>query len=162
MAVSVAGDINLIYQFEVVGADGSAAVEVKASGLTTATGTYQFVENHFTVGEVGLPLVIDESLDFVGSWQVNGTYLFPTNVPITVSMLVSGESEINGGFGSYSASIDPIFSVDSSSGYQLVFSPGIGNVPGTIPEPSTWAMILIGFAGLGFAGYRRSWAPTAA
>jgi hypothetical protein len=27
---------------------------------------------------------------------------------------------------------------------------------GTIPEPSTWAMMLIGFAGLGFAGYRAS------
>jgi hypothetical protein len=29
-------------------------------------------------------------------------------------------------------------------------------VSGTaVPEPSTWAMILVGFAGLGFAGYRR-------
>jgi PEP-CTERM motif len=27
--------------------------------------------------------------------------------------------------------------------------------PGT-PEPSTWAMMLLGFAGLGFAGYRRA------
>jgi hypothetical protein len=26
--------------------------------------------------------------------------------------------------------------------------------PGTVPEPPTWAMLLIGFAGLGFAGYR--------
>jgi PEP-CTERM motif len=26
----------------------------------------------------------------------------------------------------------------------------------TVPEPSTWAMMLIGFAGLGFAGYRRT------
>jgi hypothetical protein len=25
-----------------------------------------------------------------------------------------------------------------------------------VPEPSTWAMMLVGFAGLGFAGYRRS------
>jgi hypothetical protein len=25
-----------------------------------------------------------------------------------------------------------------------------------VPEPSTWAMMLAGFAGLGFAGYRRS------
>jgi PEP-CTERM motif len=27
---------------------------------------------------------------------------------------------------------------------------------GTVPEPSTWAMMLIGFVGLGFAGYRRT------
>jgi hypothetical protein len=26
----------------------------------------------------------------------------------------------------------------------------------TVPEPSTWAMILLGFAGLGVAGYRRA------
>jgi hypothetical protein len=24
-----------------------------------------------------------------------------------------------------------------------------------VPEPSTWAMLLLGFAGLGYAGYRR-------
>jgi hypothetical protein len=24
------------------------------------------------------------------------------------------------------------------------------------PEPSTWAMMVLGFAGLGFAGYRKS------
>ncbi len=32
-----------------------------------------------------------------------------------------------------------------------------GNTIGfaTVPEPSTWAMMLLGFAGLGFAGYRR-------
>jgi hypothetical protein len=32
---------------------------------------------------------------------------------------------------------------------------GVIITPGT-PEPSTWAMMLIGFAGLGFAGYRAS------
>jgi hypothetical protein len=45
-----------------------------------------------------------------------------------------------------------------------------GEIPGTggislditdtlnvvVPEPSTWAMMLVGFAGLGFAGYRAS------
>ena len=30
-----------------------------------------------------------------------------------------------------------------------------GNTPGT-PEPSTWAMMLLGFAGLGFASYRKA------
>jgi PEP-CTERM motif len=31
-----------------------------------------------------------------------------------------------------------------------------GGVTVTVPEPSTWAMMVLGFAGLGFAGYRRS------
>jgi len=37
------------------------------------------------------------------------------------------------------------------------FIPGISIVPYTpsVPELSTWAMLLIGFAGIGFAGYRR-------
>jgi hypothetical protein len=26
----------------------------------------------------------------------------------------------------------------------------------TVPEPSTWAMMLVGFAGLGFVSYRAS------
>ena len=25
-----------------------------------------------------------------------------------------------------------------------------------VPEPSTWALMVLGFAGLGFAGYRRA------
>ena len=28
--------------------------------------------------------------------------------------------------------------------------------PGGVPEPSTWAMMALGFAGLGFAGWRKS------
>ena len=33
--------------------------------------------------------------------------------------------------------------------------------PSTVPEPSTWAMMLVGFAGLAFAGYRASRKRTA-
>jgi hypothetical protein len=29
-------------------------------------------------------------------------------------------------------------------------------VAASTPEPSTWAMMILGFAGLGFAGYRAS------
>jgi hypothetical protein len=32
----------------------------------------------------------------------------------------------------------------------------VGAAAGAVPEPSTWAMLLLGFAGLGFIGYRRS------
>ena len=31
-----------------------------------------------------------------------------------------------------------------------------GHTPGAVPEPSTWAMMLLGFAGLGFMAYRRT------
>ncbi len=30
-----------------------------------------------------------------------------------------------------------------------------GAIPNGVPEPSTWAMMLMGFAGLAAAGYRR-------
>jgi PEP-CTERM motif len=41
----------------------------------------------------------------------------------------------------------------------------VGGKTGTIvgtPEPSTWAMMLLGFAGLGFAGYRKARSARAA
>jgi hypothetical protein len=33
---------------------------------------------------------------------------------------------------------------------------------GAIPEPSTWAMMLLGFAGVGYLGYRRARGPNEA
>jgi hypothetical protein len=36
-----------------------------------------------------------------------------------------------------------------------------GSVPGAVPESSTWAMMALGFAGLGFLGLRRRTAVTA-
>jgi len=32
-------------------------------------------------------------------------------------------------------------------------------VAGAVPEPSTWAMMLLGFAGIGFMAYRRKSKP---
>jgi hypothetical protein len=50
---------------------------------------------------------------------------------------------------------------EASVGYfQVVNVDGVlANVPGvssSVPEPSTWALMLLGFAGLGYAGYRRT------
>jgi Domain of unknown function (DUF4082)/PEP-CTERM motif len=43
----------------------------------------------------------------------------------------------------------------SSVGFGGYFGPNISATTSTIPEPSTWAMMLLGFAGLGLAGYRQ-------
>jgi PEP-CTERM motif len=51
-----------------------------------------------------------------------------------------------------------LISLMGASGEQYV---GLDNVDleqtsvGGVPEPSTWAMIILGFCGLGFVAYRR-------
>jgi hypothetical protein len=47
--------------------------------------------------------------------------------------------------------------VQGTSRYHLLFSPGVvnGSPPRSVPEPSEWALLLIGFAGIGALGRRR-------
>ena len=42
----------------------------------------------------------------------------------------------------------------TNSGALFETTPGI-NPLGSVPEPSTWAMMILGFAGVGFMAYRR-------
>jgi hypothetical protein len=55
--------------------------------------------------------------------------------------------------------LEPGLGLDDPDAYQLVLSAGISNlIPASgspVPEPATWAMMLIGFAGLGYARYWR-------
>jgi hypothetical protein len=64
-------------------------------------------------------------------------------------------------FVEYSASarlLNVDFSIDGyPSDYHLNYAVPDGNyvaLAGAVPEPSTWAMLLIGFAGIGFTAYR--------
>lgn len=53
--------------------------------------------------------------------------------------------------------IDPMITFDpnfDSSGLSLQFSSGILNASAA-PGPSNWAMLLLGFCGLGFLAHRR-------
>jgi hypothetical protein len=57
--------------------------------------------------------------------------------------------------------------IDLTFGYTLIAngSGGFGfdlAIGAAVPEPSAWAMMLLGFAGLGYAGYRRAREPRAA
>jgi hypothetical protein len=72
-----------------------------------------------------------------------------------VEIQLSGSTAGFGG-GPYTATIDPMITIDPSSaaeGYTLVLSPNVtqDSVAPSVPEPSTWAMLLTGFAALGFA-----------
>lgn len=60
---------------------------------------------------------------------------------------LSGQVYANGGFGSF-PSYDYTFRTYSDDGFAAA-----------IPEPSTWAMLILGFAGVGFMTYRRNARP---
>ena len=50
---------------------------------------------------------------------------------------------------------DPIGNSFSEQGFDLR-TDGSFTTRASVPEPSTWAMMLLGFAGLGYSGYRRA------
>jgi hypothetical protein len=105
-------------------------------------------------------------------FHVNTTYLVEADTPISVTLSAyaqadaydDGGSTVDGAF--MAAWVDPYFTIDPDSAnadlYQIALSPGVGNEPFAglpslgVPEPSTWAMMLLGFARLGFLGYRAS------
>ena len=99
----------------------------------------------------------------------------------TLSFWISGnqrsstERSVDVSLGSWSKTIGPLpesspwtletFSFSTSGGALAFIDPGPSNQQGdlitgvtlsSIPEASTWAMMLLGFAGLGFAAYRRA------
>jgi hypothetical protein len=74
---------------------------------------------------------------------------FPCNPGMTCSysfLSLSPTSETQGGGGCSLSDGLPLCT-------RFSFGQAIAFVPTAIPEPSTWAMMLLGFAGLGFAGW---------
>jgi PEP-CTERM motif len=87
-------------------------------------------------------LAVDDILDSVSASFAS--YALKTSIGPIV-----GSAEINSG--SSFATSGGAF-VLTSVGETATFAAATSGVP----EPSTWAMMLIGFAGLGYAGYRRA------
>jgi hypothetical protein len=79
---------------------------------------------------------------------------------------LGGQSAVVGSFtpfGDFEEAGTYFVEVSGTSGLGTLRLAIDGNVTTlAVPEPSTWAMMLIGFAGLGYAGYRRASEPRAA
>lgn len=71
-----------------------------------------------------------------------------------VSGLPGGPGLPNGFFTQLSIGISLASPADRTETVVLYLSPT------PVPEPSTWAMMMLGFAGLGFAGYRATREPS--
>jgi hypothetical protein len=158
--VGLAASASLTYYFEVLEPDlESIPVEVdffaagKASGAQ-ANATIQlddFTKVHVCSGTCP-PFVAN---------TFGGMFTFSTLSNIITKISLSATAAASN-FQSATAAIDPYIVIDPStpdaSRLTLILSPGIGNEPlhSGVPEPSTWAMLALGFAVLGFAGYRKA------
>jgi hypothetical protein len=84
----------------------------------------------------------------------SGEYYFALNVPVTDVLLTFG-TEIGGG-----ALIAPGGAWHLYNPTTTSFAVSLnGDQIAPIPEPSTWAMMILGFAGVGYMAYRRKSKP---
>jgi hypothetical protein len=141
------------------GADVNAKVTISSGGEEVAGNelsaifTYARIPGNRVVDEVrsssNMDVNFGDTSTFEGSFanRLPLDLITDTVYDVNMDISLSGTPLVTA-----TASVDPIF--DVPVGYTLYLSPGIEN--GSVPEPSTWAMVLMGFAGLGFAGYRAS------
>jgi hypothetical protein len=88
-----------------------------------------------------------------GSYAIPFTASIQNGVPYVLLVYVDAYAGLSGGpFPGGSASINDPFQLDVPLGVTATFA-------SSVPEPSTWAMLLLGFAGLGFLAYRRKSKP---
>jgi|SRR5271166_4055014 len=99
-------------------------------------------------------------LDILNGNTIDETYTIADNVGNTASFLIP--PNLSSGLQFYSlAATGTVVTITSKAtgGFWDFFVDNVGfdqpTPPNGTPEPSTWAMMLLGFAALGFAGYRR-------
>jgi PEP-CTERM motif len=135
----------------------ATSVDLALASHFTTPGALGTVVSTFTLALVTTPNTDDPiaSADFVnlpGSFTPSIFNIAGTNYTVAP---VDFENVVGDGFlGSSGTQLHVIEGGDAHADlYVVVTSDTSGVTPG-VPEPSTWAMMLIGFAGLGFASYR--------
>ena len=91
--------------------------------------------------------------------SLNASFYVLVNSAASVNVYSWCDDSSFGGTSACNAYVDPIVQITpaflaGNPEAKLIFSSGIHQVNG-VPEPSTWAMLIVGFGGLGYAGWRR-------
>jgi hypothetical protein len=158
----------VVYSFNELGCFGSSCT-LSTSANDGSLTFHQQAENNVPAGTVDLGTftLANGSTDFNGDlFSLQVTFTSPLNGANTFSATLSGTTTGNhGGPVVVDFNNTPL----SFEGFTLAvndisLTAGVGTpqeITGTItavaavPEPSTWAMMILGLAGLGFMGYRR-------
>jgi hypothetical protein len=149
-STTVISDAAIDYTVEFFGPTLSVSVNLQAIGYITSDNFSQTTgSSNLSISGSDVNLSWDSSTtSSTAPFSVNGAYTFDTGEQYFVEMYVAMATNA----ASASAFLDPQFT--PPDGYSIEISPGIGNALEPVPEPSTWALIALGFAGLGLAGYR--------
>jgi PEP-CTERM motif len=127
----------------------SPGVTVTSATLTLYSGVINSKLNYTLFGPTAVissftPRTPNRSLyNELGTGTVYATYILSSNTSAADQM-----SEIV--IGLNAAAVSALNSAAAGAKFQIT-----GHVSPAVPEPSTWIMILAGFAGLGVAGWRR-------
>jgi len=127
---------------------GSFASEILAYNFGASSGQYQFAESAY--GQFDSPIYYtgkESSADYY--FALNGSITFDFTMP---GKYTSANYMMYGYFNAYSETVN----VDTGSldGNWTSVDATLSSVTVSVPEPSTWAMMLAGFVGVGLAGSR--------
>jgi hypothetical protein len=115
-------------------------------------------------------LEIDRGGEVIGSQSSLSTTLQAYSYASGGGGTVTLRAEAVARKGSAFAFVDPIVSIDPSfalidpnylTDFSITLSPDVQNGISSVPEASTWAMMILGFFGVGFMAYRRRIQSTA-
>jgi hypothetical protein len=157
------GPRDVVFGAAIVGANSGGG----ESHTYSATSTFDFGYG----GDLMLGLIDDQLTGFAGGLgfqsmeftvTANGVKLLDStfrSLAVAESFFRDRVIDLGSDFGGPGIDLTIAYNLvaDGSGGFGFDFAVG-----GAVPEPSTWAMMLIAFAGLGYAGYRRAREPRAA
>ena len=126
------------------------ALSVTVSGSSAGNGTFTLADfNQFTFST---PVALNLSQELIGQ-PVGGGCTFGTSTG-SCGDSVSGDFNLFG-IGNAPTGVWYFDLMTAGGDQMLVTSISSASISSAVPEPATWAMMLLGFAGVGFMAYRR-------
>jgi hypothetical protein len=91
--------------------------------------------------------------------SLSGASGSPFTIILTDTSLSDGITQLSNSFDSTASWSGSTFTFHSNGTSEPATYTAVFNIAAAVPEPSTWAMMILGFAGLGFMAHRRKSKP---